>query len=54
MMVFRAGYDRPAKFSPGDQRDRARLALAIDYQNSPIPKLSPDDRAWLNATIGLA
>jgi Protein of unknown function (DUF4058) len=34
--------------------DRARLALAIDYQKPPIPKLSPDDRAWLNATIGLA
>jgi Protein of unknown function (DUF4058) len=32
--------------------DRARLALAIDYQNSPIPKLSPDDRTWLNTTIG--
>jgi Protein of unknown function (DUF4058) len=32
--------------------DRARLALAIDYQKPPIPKLSSDDRAWLNATIG--
>jgi Protein of unknown function (DUF4058) len=32
--------------------DRARLALAIDYQKPPIPKLAPDDRAWLNATIG--
>jgi Protein of unknown function (DUF4058) len=31
--------------------DRARLALAIDYQKPPIPKLSPDDRVWLNATI---
>jgi Protein of unknown function (DUF4058) len=28
--------------------DRARLALAIDYQKPPIPKLSPDDRVWLN------
>jgi hypothetical protein len=28
--------------------DRARLALAIDYQKPPTPKLLPDDRAWLN------
>jgi hypothetical protein len=33
--------------------DRARLALAIDYQKSPIPKLSSDNQAWLNATIGM-
>jgi hypothetical protein len=32
--------------------DRACCALAIDDQKLPIPKLSPDDRAWLNATIG--
>jgi Protein of unknown function (DUF4058) len=32
--------------------DRARLALAIDYQKPPIPKLAPDDRTWLNAAIG--
>jgi hypothetical protein len=32
--------------------DRACRALAIDDQKLPIPKLSPDDRAWLNATIG--
>lgn len=32
--------------------DRARLALAIDYQKPPIPKLLPDDRVWLNAAIG--
>jgi Protein of unknown function (DUF4058) len=31
--------------------DRARLALAIDYQKPPIPKLSPDDLAWLNARV---
>jgi Protein of unknown function (DUF4058) len=31
--------------------DRARLALAIDYQKPPIPQLSPDDRAWLTTTI---
>jgi Protein of unknown function (DUF4058) len=31
--------------------DRARLALAIDYQKPPIPKLSLDDRAWLNVTL---
>jgi hypothetical protein len=34
--------------------DRARLALAIDYQKPPIPKLSPDDLAWLNLMIGQA
>jgi hypothetical protein len=31
--------------------DRARLALAIDYQKHPMPKLSPDDQDWLNAMI---
>jgi hypothetical protein len=31
--------------------DRARFALAIDYQKSPIPKLPPEDLAWLNTTI---
>ncbi len=34
--------------------DRARLALAIDYQKPPIPKLSLEDRVWLNATIELS
>jgi Protein of unknown function (DUF4058) len=34
--------------------DRARLALAIDYQQPPIPPLSQADRAWLNATIRLS
>lgn len=32
--------------------DRARFALAIDYQKAPIPKLLPDDRVWFNAAIG--
>jgi Protein of unknown function (DUF4058) len=31
--------------------DRARFVKAIDYQQLPIPKLSPDDRTWLNAAI---
>jgi hypothetical protein len=31
--------------------DRARLALAIDYQQPPIPKLVPEDLTWLNAAI---
>jgi Protein of unknown function (DUF4058) len=34
--------------------DRARLALAIDYQKPPIPKLPPEDLAWLNTTINQA
>jgi Protein of unknown function (DUF4058) len=34
--------------------DRARLALAIDYQKPPIPKLLPEDLVWLNAAIGQA
>jgi hypothetical protein len=31
--------------------DRARLALAIDYQKPPTPQLASDDRAWLNAML---
>jgi hypothetical protein len=31
--------------------DRARLALAIDYQKPPIPKLSSDDRAWFSVNV---
>jgi hypothetical protein len=31
--------------------DRAGLALAIDYQKPPIPKLPPNDLAWLNTSI---
>jgi hypothetical protein len=29
---------------------RAGLGM-IDYQKPPIPKLSPDDLAWLNARV---
>lgn len=32
--------------------DRARFALAIDYQHLPDPKLSHEDWEWLQSLIG--
>jgi hypothetical protein len=34
--------------------DRARLALAIDYQQQPIPKVSDNDWGWLQGAIEAA
>jgi Protein of unknown function (DUF4058) len=34
--------------------DRARLALSINYQQPPVPKLPADDWAWLQATSATA